>query len=212
MARTRTVTAGMEKIRELAILARDSPEGITFKFTVADHGSMEEAGMMARRFQTTFCSMRSADRRSMERIHAAPGLVIRSQFDDLSAHRSRMRDNLGWTVSLFKASSAFLNIEMEDVATGNVIVQEDASVKRRTELYNFFQAQLGAHHLKKDDNRFTNPFDQDAEEWLARVWPEFLDNLLEAYNLTRNFTAPTASVMTDEFASLGADDLFGDEE
>lgn len=218
MPAPRTITPALQKVRELAIQAQDSPEGLTFEFLSENYGGFDGAHRAARGFQTTFSSMRAKERRKAEAMYGTvPRLDtnVRVAFDDLSAFKNPLPHERGWTVSLLKSTSVFLDIVIRDFKTGEIVEQVDESVRQRTALYNLFMAKHKEYLNAPLEQTFRNPFDQDQEYWLNAHWPDFLVNILEEFGLKRNYAEmaqPAPVIQEADLADLSADDLFGDDQ
>lgn len=123
MPEARHPTVAQRVVERVAFAALSSDEGVTMRFMVKDHGSLEACQALARSFQQTFSSVRHRARRvsgkllGEDKSQPRDGMA-QGMYDVLSCQRLPLPNGAGWSVLLARASVFLAGFDIIDNATG----------------------------------------------------------------------------------------------
>jgi hypothetical protein len=194
-------TANFSSVQAAADRALDAPSGITIRFTVERHGSLAQCEHLARGFQKSFSSIRARARRISRTVRGESATIVpidtmaHGPYDGLVCQRSRLPDDMGWSVGLYPASVILDAMDIIDNDTGRPITEIGAN---RTET-NAILDRMGHGAVTADD-------------WarLKELDPDLYTSVKEAYALAGKPNAvprdPLAELDLDSLSDFGQDD------
>lgn len=119
-------TPGAEKVRAIADQAANEPQGLEVLFTLAKHGTVENAARACRSFQVYFSSMRTKSRQREQRARMESTQVrdtyIAGKYDDLACHKFDLPNGEGFGLHLVKGSALDIFTDVRSRETGEPIV------------------------------------------------------------------------------------------
>lgn len=180
MPAPRTTTPGEARVRALADRAKELPDGLRVRFTIANHHTLADCASAARSFQTSFSSMRAKARRKTETLQEREKRDVNAKgpYDSLACIKERLANDEGYAIWLAPAYAIDFANDVVDGKTGEPLAEYDPINMKSNAILQFWLAR--ADEARRGKAEFRNPLDADQEAWMFEHQPEIAEDMYRA--------------------------------